>query len=202
MDIRQKAQEFADKAHTSADQLRKFTGEPYIVHPAAVVELLQVIGPSDEMIAAAWLHDVVEDTEVTLIDIQREFGFVTGQYVEMLTDIQTRSFGGERIHRKNANLQHTAQACSEAQSIKLCDLIDNASMVVERDPIFARQYLLEMRRLLLVLTKGDPILHKQASLICDKGVSLLCLQQGNEQWFERSWKEYEAHLPIKSLISA
>ena len=202
MNIRQKAQNFATKAHTDAGQLRKFTGEPYIVHPAAIVEVLGAISPSDEMIAAAWLHDVVEDTDVTLMDIQNEFGTVVAQYVEMLTDIQTRSFGGERIHRKNANLLHTAQACPEAQSIKLCDLIDNASMVVERDPIFARQYLLEMKRLLIVLTKGDPILHQRASLIYERGLSLLCLQQGSEQWFKRSWEEYEAHLPIKSVISA
>jgi (p)ppGpp synthase/HD superfamily hydrolase len=202
MNIRQKAQDFATKAHANAGQVRKFTGEPYIVHPAAVVELLQAIDPSDEMIAAAWLHDVVEDTDVTLMDIQNEFGTVVAQYIEMLTDSQTRSSGGERIHRKNTNLLHTSQACPEAQSIKLCDLIDNASMVVERDPIFARQYLLEMKRLLLVLTKGDTTLHQRASHIYEKGVSLLCLQQGNEPWFERSWEEYEAHLPIKSVISA
>jgi (p)ppGpp synthase/HD superfamily hydrolase len=186
MNIRQKAQDFATKAHANAGQVRKFTGEPYIVHPAAVVELLQAIDPSDEMIAAAWLHDVVEDTDVTLMDIQNEFGTVVAQYIEMLTDSQTRSSGGERIHRKNTNLLHTSQACPEAQSIKLCDLIDNASMVVERDPIFAR----------------DPTLHQRASHIYEKGVSLLCLQQGNEPWFERSWEEYEAHLPIKSVISA
>ena len=202
MNIRQKAQDFATKAHTDAGQLRKFTGEPYIVHPAAVVALLQDINPSDEMIAAAWLHDVVEDTEVSLNKIECEFGPTVAQYVEMLTDVQTRSFGGERIHRKNANLVHTAQACPEAQSIKLCDLIDNSSLVVERDPIFARQYLLEMKRLLTVLTKGDPILHQRATLIYEKGVSLLSLQQGNEQWLERSWLEYEAHLPIKSVTSA
>jgi len=202
MNIRYKAQKFATKAHTDAGQLRKFTGEPYIVHPAAVVDLLQAIDPTDEMIAAAWLHDVVEDTPVTLSEIEYEFGPVVAEYVEMLTDVQTRSFGGERIHRKNTNLLHTAQACPEAQSIKLCDLIDNASMVVERDPIFARQYLLEMKRLLSVLTKGHPGLYKKAMFIYEKGHALLSLQQGNQLWFEHSWQAYEAHLPISSVTSA
>lgn len=58
---------------------------------------------------------------------------------------------------------HSAQACAEAQSIKLCDLIDNSKTVVEYDPFFACDYLLEMKRLLVVLTKGHPILYLQVS---------------------------------------
>lgn len=123
MNLAKNAQAFAAQAHSNAGQFRKFTGEPYIVHPSAVVDLLQTINPTQEMVAAAWLHDVVEDTSTTLETIEREFGPLVAQYVEMLTDVQTRSYGGERIHRKNANLLHSVLACPEAQSISMHPVI-------------------------------------------------------------------------------
>lgn len=74
MTLSERARIFATQAHADAGQKRKFTDEPYIVHPAAVVELLMSANPSEEMIAAAWLHDVVEDTGVTLAAIGALFG--------------------------------------------------------------------------------------------------------------------------------
>ncbi|QJT82279.1 hypothetical protein C0557_20435 [Kosakonia sp. MUSA4] len=123
MELTRKAQRFATQAHERAGQTRKFTGEPYIVHPASVVQILMSIAPSAEMIAAAWLHDVVEDTDISPQVIESEFGPLVAQYVEMLTDVRTRRTGGVRIARKNANLLHSARACPEAQTIKLCDLL-------------------------------------------------------------------------------
>ncbi|BES84402.1 hypothetical protein PEC302107_38250 [Pectobacterium araliae] len=154
MKLSERARIFATQAHTEAGQTRKFTGEPYIVHPTAVVELLKCANPTEEMIAAAWLHDVVEDTDITLDLIGVQFGSLVKRYVEMLTDVRPRRSGGERITRKNANLIHSAQANPEAQTIKLCDLIDNAGCIVDRDPVFACKYLIEMKRLLSVMTAG------------------------------------------------
>lgn len=201
MELTYKAQRFAAQAHARAGQTRKFTGEPYIVHPAAVVQILMSVAPSAEMIAAAWLHDVVEDTDVTLPMIEAEFGPVVAQYVEMLTDVRTRRTGGERIARKNANLLHTASACPEAQTIKLCDLIDNASLVVERDPLFARKYLLEMKRLLSVLNAGHPQLYQQASELCESGLAALRKQPEAARWLEERWASYEADLSLSSVIA-
>lgn len=201
MKLTERARLYATRVHSDAGQKRKFTGEPYIVHPAAVVELLQSVNPTEEMIAAAWLHDVVEDTDVTLETIGVLFGAEVAQYVEMLTDVRTRRTGGERIARKNANLIHSARANAEAQTIKLCDLIDNARCVVERDPLFAREYLLEMKRLLSVLTAGNRSLYARAQKLCDEGLALLHQQQDSDEWFIQSWKQYEHHTPLSSVIA-
>lgn len=53
MELTRKAQLFATQAHERAGQTRKFTGEPYIVHPASVVQILMSVAPSAEMIAAS-----------------------------------------------------------------------------------------------------------------------------------------------------
>ena len=81
-----KALQFATEAHGS--QVRKYTGEPYITHPIAVADIVRTVeGHTEEMLVAAVLHDVVEDTDVTIDDICKEFGTVVGMYVEYLTDV-------------------------------------------------------------------------------------------------------------------
>ncbi len=64
--------EFATRAH--AGQLRKYTRLPYIVHPAAVETIVRGVPHDNAMLAAAWLHDVVEDCGVTLRKVIEEFG--------------------------------------------------------------------------------------------------------------------------------
>lgn len=200
MTLTERARIFATEAHAACGQKRKYTGEPYIVHPQAVVGLLMSIGPSPEMVAAAWLHDTVEDTHATLADIDAAFGPQVASYVEMLTDVLTRSTGGERIHRKNTNLLHSAQACPQAQSIKLCDLIDNSRNILEHDPVFARGYMVEMRRLLTVLTQGDPGLYAIATRQCESTILRIHRQLGDEQWYQTLWQQYEAHLPLSRVL--
>src|ERR1700719_3147112 len=70
----ERARIFATAAHTAVKQTRKYTHEPYINHPAAVVKLVASVPHTPEMLAAAWLHDVVEDTGVTLKILDAEFG--------------------------------------------------------------------------------------------------------------------------------
>ena len=65
----QLAKKFATHAH--GDQKRKYTLEPYIAHPAAVVELVRGVPHTEAMLCAAWLHDVVEDTPVTIDEVER-----------------------------------------------------------------------------------------------------------------------------------
>ena len=61
-DIISRAARFAKAAHESIDQRRKYSGEPYIVHPKAVAAIVATVTRDEHMISAAWLHDVVEDT--------------------------------------------------------------------------------------------------------------------------------------------
>ena len=68
------ARDFGSHAHRRIDQTRKYTHQPYEVHLKAVAKLLGEVIDDPEVIAAAWLHDTVEDTPVTLEELEREFG--------------------------------------------------------------------------------------------------------------------------------
>ena len=156
------AQEFATVAHGS--QLRKYTGEPYINHPAAVVALVLSVPHTPEMIDAAWLHDVVEDTAATLEEVRAKFGDAVADLVEMLTDVSKPS-DGNRAKRKALDRYHTAAASPQAKTIKLADLIDNSRSILAHDREFARVYMAEKRLLLNVLSDGDPTLYAEARRI-------------------------------------
>jgi (p)ppGpp synthase/HD superfamily hydrolase len=163
IDIVHKAQIFAIAAHAAVQQKRKYTNEPYIVHPAEVARIVaSVEGSTPDMVAAAWLHDVVEDTGVTYTDIHMSFGPEIAVLVGWLTDV-SKPTDGNRATRKAIDREHTAQAPAEAQTIKLADLISNSRSIMEHDPEFAKTYLAEKRMLLEVMTKGDRGLHAEAS---------------------------------------
>jgi (p)ppGpp synthase/HD superfamily hydrolase len=161
MTLEDRARTFATAAHAAVAQLRKYTNEPYIVHPAEVVSILKTRPHDPEMVAAAWLHDVVEDTGVSIEVIRAEFGSKVSDLVGWLTDV-SRPEQGNRATRKAIDRAHTAAAPAEAQTIKLCDLISNTRSIVEHDAEFARVYLAEKRLLLEVMTKADPELMARA----------------------------------------
>ena len=165
MNLIEKARVFATAAHAAAAQLRKYTNEPYIVHPAEVFSIVSTVdGATDEMLAAAWLHDVVEDTGVTIEVIKQMFGEEVAELVGWLTDV-SRPEQGNRATRKAIDRAHTAMAPAPAQTIKLADLISNCSSIKEHDEAFAKVYFEEKRLLLEVLTKGNPILLERAKAL-------------------------------------
>lgn len=161
-ELEQRAKAFATQAHGSIDQRRKYTGEPYIVHPIAVAEIVRTVPHTEEMIAAALLHDVVEDTPVTIEEIEAEFGVEVAELVGWLTDVSKPSDGNRR-KRKHLDLLHTAKAPPEAKTIKLADLIDNTRTISVHDPSFWPVYRREKEALLKVLTEGDASLWQQAA---------------------------------------
>ena len=154
MELVEKARIFATAAHAAVAQLRKYTNEPYIVHPREVAQIVGTVPHSYEMLAAAWLHDVVEDTGVTIETIRAEFGTDVAELVGWLTDV-SRPEQGNRATRKAIDRAHTAMASAEAQTIKLADIISNCTSIKEHDADFAKVYFEEKRLLLEVLTKGD-----------------------------------------------
>ena len=163
MDVVRKAQVYAMAAHAAVGQRRKYTNEPYIVHPAEVVRIVAgVPGATPDMVAAAWLHDVVEDTGCTFTDVHMAFGIDIATLVGWLTDV-SKPEDGNRAYRKAIDRVHTAEAPAEAQTIKLADLISNSRSIMAHDPAFARTYLEEKRLLLAVMTRGDAGLHAEAS---------------------------------------
>ena len=163
MNIVEKARIFATASHAAVAQLRKYTNEPYIVHPAEVFSIVsRVDGATEEMMAAAWLHDTVEDTGVTIEVIREMFGKEVAELVGWLTDV-SRPEQGNRATRKAIDRAHTAMAPADAQTIKLADLISNSRSIMEHDATFAKTYLAEKRLLLEVMTKGDRGLFAEAS---------------------------------------
>lgn len=86
----QRAVEVARAAHEG--QLRK-TGEPYIVHPLAVKKILEEWGMDEDTIIAGILHDTVEDTELTLDEIRKEFGESVAFLVDGVTKLSTARNG-------------------------------------------------------------------------------------------------------------
>lgn len=155
---------FACCAHLG--QKRKYTGCPYIEHPLAVAALVAAVEDDPEVVAAACLHDVVEDTPVSLEEIAQRFGARVAALVAEVTDV-SRPQDGNRKVRKALDKEHLAAASPAAQSIKLADLIDNTSTIIYYDPVFAEVYMQEKRDLLKVLTRGNQALHDRATEIVE-----------------------------------
>lgn len=161
------AMAFARYHHAAVGQVRKYTHEPYINHPAAVAAIVRSVPHTPEMLAAAWLHDTVEDTSATLDEVCGAFGVDVANMVEMLTDVSVPE-DGNRAVRKAIDREHTARASPQAQTIKLADLIDNSSDIVAHDPKFAEVYLAEKLLLLNVLRHGDKTLWDTAFGYCSQ----------------------------------
>ncbi|PAU76069.1 phosphohydrolase [Halomonas salipaludis] len=151
-------------------QRRKYTGEPYWHHPVAVAETVSAVETATaEMIAAAHLHDVLEDTAVTAQDIEECVGQRVAVLVQELTDQFIDLEIGNRAHRKALERNRLAQVSPEAQTIKYADLIDNTISIVARNRGFARVYLAEKRQLLEVMAAGDQGLRRQAWRVLEEG---------------------------------
>lgn len=124
-------------------------------NPELVARLVRVAAfGTQEMIAAAHLHDVVEDTGVTIEDIAVVFPAQVVSLVDWMTD-KTTLADGNRATRKAFERERWGKAPIEAQTIKLADAIDNARDITAHDRGFAKVYLAEMRLLLPNLRYGS-----------------------------------------------
>lgn len=171
-DLVKRARQYATEAHSRINHRRKYSFEPYDVHLKDVAEIVASVGGDPEMIAAAWLHDVVEDTPASFLDIEREFGPELAGLVMELTDV-SRPADGNRATRKAIDRAHLAGVSSRAKTVKLADLIDNCRDVCAHDPEFARVYLTEMASLLEVLADGDQTLYRRAVSMLEKNAARL-----------------------------
>ena len=156
-----RARAFASQAHRHINHRRKYSNQPYEVHLKAVAELVRSVSDDQDVQAAAWLHDLVEDTELTIGDIRREFGERVASLVSDLTDV-SRPSDGNRAIRRAIDRQHLEVATPAAKTIKLADLMDNCRDICRHDPRFGRTYLQEMALLLNVLGEGDDQLYRRA----------------------------------------
>lgn len=153
---------FARIAHEG--QRRKYKDEPYIEHPKRVAEIVKTVPHTPEMISAAYLHDVVEDTPVTLGDIEGKFGSTVASLVEELTDefVKEKYPHLNRKLRKQKETARQAKISDSAKTIKLADIIDNTPDIAKNDPDFAKRYIPEMAALAKALKGGDSTLFARA----------------------------------------
>jgi (p)ppGpp synthase/HD superfamily hydrolase len=161
---------FAVAAH--GGQVRKGTGAPYAIHLIRVAELVRTVAkaPKPTQIAAAYLHDTVEDSLVTLGDIADRFGSEVATLVKYLSDISKPS-DGNRAARKAIDRAHFAQGPADAKTVKLADLIDNSHDIVANMPDFAPKFLHEKALLLEVLGDGDAALMTLARSTLSEGLA-------------------------------
>ncbi|AXY76814.1 HD domain-containing protein [Paraflavitalea soli] len=177
-EVLQQIQDFADRAH--GDQMRKFAPERYIAHPIRVMELCREQTNDTGMLAAALLHDVLEDTPVSkealnefLLEVMND---ATAQrtlhLVVELTDIYTKRNYPDwnRRKRKAREVERLSGTSADAQTIKYADIIDNSAEIAMQDTDFARVFLRECRTLLTKMNKGNKILYQKALDTVDAGL--------------------------------
>jgi (p)ppGpp synthase/HD superfamily hydrolase len=150
MDIVAKASEFAAAKH--AKQRRKYTDQPYFNHLAAVVRLLESSGITDSTIlAAAYLHDTVEDTNTTMQEIVAEFGTDVAELVYWLTDAEK----GNRESRTLMSAWRLSRAPLQAKLIKFADIIDNCASIRAHDPNFFKVFAAEKELILTCMLEVE-----------------------------------------------
>ena len=116
---------FAVKAH--ADTERRGKGYPYIVHPMEAVEIVATMTADQELLAAAILHDTVEDTEVTVEQLRAEFGERVASLVADESDVMPEGMTKEASwhQRKQAAIDRLSKASHDAKMVAMGDKLSN-----------------------------------------------------------------------------
>ena len=116
---------FAVKAHAGTE--RRGKGFPYIVHPMEAMEIVATMTPDQELLAAAALHDVVEDTGVTAAEIEAEFGPRVAALVAAESDVVVENTSEEDSwhFRKQAAIDRLSKASHDAKMVALGDKLSN-----------------------------------------------------------------------------
>jgi (p)ppGpp synthase/HD superfamily hydrolase len=163
----------AAAAHKAIGQLRKYSGEEYIIHPMACLDILLAHGETDEDVLVAMpLHDVKEDVAIKPgfehygTDIYPLFGSRIDFIVDELTDEYTPEAYPKlnRAERKKMESLRLSYISNRGLKCKLADYIHNTSDIVKNDPNFAKAVYLPEKRHTLALIKnrvaehGDEVL--------------------------------------------
>jgi (p)ppGpp synthase/HD superfamily hydrolase len=126
MDMIEKALQIASQAHNG--QFRKGTQIPYITHPIAVGMILMKAGYSDEIVAAGILHDTVEDTDLTIEEIEREFGPKVAEIVAGCSE-PDKSLSWEK--RKEHTIEFLKAASNDIRAVACADKLHNIRSIID-----------------------------------------------------------------------
>ena len=129
-ELYEEALRLAARAHRS--QTRKGTDLPYIAHPVHVSAILQRYGFPREAVIAALLHDVVEDQDVTVAEIEAQFGAAVAEIVDALSERRKDGQGEVRPWhvRKAEAVEQIRQASAAAAAVKAADVLHNAQSIL------------------------------------------------------------------------
>ncbi|PWB80301.1 MAG: GTP pyrophosphokinase [Candidatus Methylomirabilota bacterium] len=153
VDLLRRAYDFAARGHRGQERI---SGEPYLSHPIAVAEIVLDLRMDVASIAAALLHDVVEDTHASLEEVKEAFGSEIGDLVDGLTKISKLPFGTRQEHQAE-NLRKMVLAMSKDIRVILIKLADRLHNMRTLEPL--RE---EKRRLIAreTLDLYAPIAHR------------------------------------------
>ena len=144
---------FAVKAHSGTE--RRGKGYPYIVHPMEAVEIVATMTSDQELLAAAALHDTVEDTDVTVEQIREEFGKRVAELVASESDTFEEGVSEEDSWhaRKQAAIDRLSKSSREAKIVALGDKLSNMRAI-------ARDYAVQGDALWNLFHAKDPRDHE------------------------------------------
>lgn len=136
-----RAAKFARNQH--AGQKRKFSNEPYFVHPERVAAIVRQFTNDNNMIAAAYLHDTVEDTGTTIGELDRAFNSVVADLVDELT---SKTFDTDKATYLTNKM---AKMSDKAFTIKLADRLQNVTSILDTNApeSFAKKYWIETNKI-------------------------------------------------------
>ena len=165
----------AVEAH--GNQKRRFTDKPYVMHPIRVADILSLHEDPEVLVhskPAAVMHDVLEDTAYSEAEMRATFGLHVTDLVKQVTNV-TKPEDGDRAKRHAITIAHLARISPAAKSIKLADIIDNVSNIVDVAPKdYALMYLGEKAAVIEVLKDGgNPRLYALAAEHVARGLRML-----------------------------
>ena len=144
---------FAVKAHSGTE--RRGKGFPYVIHPMEAMAIVATITPDPDLLAAAALHDTVEDTDITLDVLRAEFGERVAKLVADESDVFTEGKSEEETwhQRKKAAIDRLARAPHDAKIVALGDKLSNMRAI-------ARDYAAQGDALWNIFHAKDPKDHE------------------------------------------
>jgi len=162
-DLVAKARAFAKEKHKG--QVRKFEGLPYFIHPKRVAHILyqfKVSSHIDDLIASAYLHDTLEDTDTNYEELRENFGKIVADIVMQLTSDKTMI---DKVGKAKYLADKMVHMTSYALTLKLADRIDNVNRLSMQNETFKTKYLLETKYIVDRLKKERPLTQTHKNMI-------------------------------------
>lgn len=166
--LSKKAEQFARKKHQG--QMREFSNEPYFNHVKRVSENIKKYKKShksEELVAAAFLHDTLEDTDTTYEEIENKFGKLIASLVEEMSNNKKEISCLSKKRYLASKLSDTEKMSSWGLCLKLSDRLDNISDLNKTSSEFKKKYIEETEYILKTLEKKRQLTETQKRLIRD-----------------------------------